>query len=100
MKNYPLRPKVGNVVICIEDCSADEDWGMSGIVLQGRRDLIKGEEYVISSLPWGYDENVPKNNDKKIWSKQDFPEVRWGWHRVYLKGLANSVYLFNFEPKQ
>lgn len=96
---YPRKPKVGDKVICIDDCSSDEDFGMSGIVFHGRHDLEKGKEYEISSVPWGADRNVPKN-ERKTWSKADFPAVRWGWYQVYLKGISGSEFLHNFEPKQ
>ena len=96
---YPKKPKVGDIVTCIEDDSSDEDLGMSGIVLPGRHDLQVGKEYVIESIPWDADRNVP-NNKNKTWTKEEFEMVRWGWYLVYLKGISSSVFLHNFKPKQ
>jgi hypothetical protein len=96
---YPKKPKKGDILICIEDDSEDEDLGMSGIVLKGRRDLQVGKEYEIGSVPWDADRNVPKNQ-WKTWTKTEFPKVRWGWYQVYLKGVGSPVFLHNFEPKQ
>lgn len=94
---YPKKPKVGDKVICIEDCSDDEDLGMSGIVLPGRHDLVKGKEYKIGSLPWDTARNVP-TNERKTWTPEEFKMVRWGWYEVYLKGVSSSVFLHNFKP--
>lgn len=97
MKEYPKKPKKGDVVICIDDDSEGEDLGMSGIVLPGRKDLKKGKEYVIDYLPFDYDRDVPKKNTH--WTKEMFPKIKWGWHSVHLKGIGLSVFLHNFEPK-
>jgi hypothetical protein len=98
MKEYPKKPKKGDVVICIDDDSENEDLGMSGIVLQGRHDLTKGKEYVIDSLALDADRNVP-SNENRTWTKEEFQKVRWGWYSVTLKGIGQSVFLHNFEPK-
>lgn len=96
-KKYPKKPKKGDKVICIDDCSDNEDLGMSGIVLYGRRDLEKGKEYEISNIPWDADRNVP-TNERKTWTKEEFKMVRWGWYQVYLKGVSSPVFLHSFEP--
>ena len=98
MKEYPKKPKKGDVVICIDDDSENEDLGMSGIVLPGRNDLVKGKEYIIDFFPWDADRNVPSNKHK-TWTKEEFQKVRWGWYSVLLKGVCPSVFLHNFEPK-
>lgn len=96
---YPKKPKKGDIVICINDSSDNEDFGMSGIVFYGRHDLEVGKEYVISDIPWDSERNVP-TNEKKTWTRIDYPMIRWGWYQVYLKGINSSVFLHNFEPKQ
>jgi hypothetical protein len=93
---YPKKPKNGDIVICLDDDSDDLDLGMSGIVLKGRKDLVIGQQYTISSLPWDFDTNVPKKNTH--WTDDEFPMIRWGWHRVYLEGISDSVFLHNFKP--
>jgi hypothetical protein len=94
---YPKKPKKGDFVICKDDDSENEDFGMSGIVFPGRKDLQVGKKYEIDRLPWDADRNVP-NNERKTWTKEEFQMVRWGWYEVYLKGIGSSVFLHNFEP--
>jgi len=98
MNKYPEKPNKGDIVICKDDDSENEDLGMSGIVFKGRNDLQVGKEYKISSIPWDADRNVPKN-ERNTWTKEEFQMVRWGWYQVYLEGIGSSVFLHNFEPK-
>lgn len=91
------KPKIGDKVICIDDDSDDEDFGMSGIVFKGRNDLIRNKEYIISSLPPDFDRNIP-NNNRNTWTKEEYPIIKWKWYRVHLEGVKKSVFLLNFKP--
>lgn len=94
------KPKVGDIVICIDDDSGDEDLGMSGIVLKGTVGLKIGEEYVISELD--SDRNVPEYNPV-YWTKEQYKKVAWGWHQCYLKdknGRKFNMFLHYFKPKR
>jgi hypothetical protein len=98
---YPEKPKIGDIVVCIDDDSEDLDIGMSGLVSKGRRDLKKGEQYNIIEIPYDSDRHVPPNKCRfggKQWSDDDYTAIRWGWHRVYLEGVSESVFLNYFEP--
>ncbi len=87
-------PKIGDVVLCMDDCSDDLDFGMSGIVLNGRNDLKRYQKYTISEvLP--SERYLPKNNRNS--SEEEFGEIYWGWHKVYLNGITNSVFLHHFK---
>lgn len=94
-KKYPKKPKKGDKVVCTDDMSDNEDLGMSGIVLPGRRDLQKGKKYEIERVI--SDRNVP-TNERKTWSNKDYQMVRWSWYEVKLKGVSDSVFLTNFDP--
>ena len=98
---YPEKPKIGDIVVCIDDDSEDLDIGMSGLVSKGRRDLKKGKEYTIIEIPFDSDRNVPENKSRfggEQWTDEEYSAIRWGWHRVYLKGVLESVFLNYFKP--
>lgn len=48
------------------DQSENDDLGMSGIVFEGRHDLVEGKEYVIKDLVWDYEKNLPNKYSYKI----------------------------------
>ena len=85
MIKYPLKPKVGDIVKCIES-EEDEDFGMPRIVFKGNNKIIKGEIYRITDIPWDSDRNVP-SNDKKFWKPKEFEIIRWAWHLVYVESI-------------
>lgn len=91
---YPEKPKPGDKVICKDDDSQDEDFGMSGIVLKGRNDLTKEKTYTIKEVV--SDRAVPKKNS--CWTKKEYEMVRWSWYEVYLEGVSDRTFLLNFEP--
>ena len=95
---YHKKPKKGDTVICTDDNSEDEDLGFSGIVLKGTCGLVVGREYKIVFVD---DSNVP-TNDKKTWTKEIFPKIKWGWHLCLIegKGFYGRMFLHHFKPKE
>lgn len=72
MEKY-IKPKVGDKVICAE-LEDDEDFGVSGIVLQGVKGIVVGEEYTIISVDVS---QVPKRGD--TWTKEEYPMIQRYW---------------------
>jgi hypothetical protein len=86
--------KVGDTVICIDDDSSDEDLGMSGIVLSGRRDLVVGKEYIVESVDYRH---VP--TDFSAWKKSEIPYIKHCWTQMMLKGINKPVFGSGFKKK-
>jgi hypothetical protein len=97
-KNFKyIEPKIGDKIICIDDDSQDEDFGMSGIVLKGTVGLVVGEEYTIETLDFS---QVPKN-EKGCWTEEQYEWIKWYWIRAWIsgKGFHQSMFLGCFKPK-
>jgi hypothetical protein len=72
MEKY-IEPKVGDKVICAQ-LEEDEDFGMSGIVLKGVKNIVVGEEYTITSVDTS---QVPERGN--TWTKEEYPMIQWYW---------------------
>ena len=92
MKDNYIKPKIGDVVICIDDDSQDEDFGVSGIVLPGTKGLKINEEYTITFLDF---DNVPKSRfdqyKNPIWTPKQFNQVRWYWTFAWVKNQRSAL---------
>ncbi len=90
------EPKVGDVVICIDDDSEDLDFGASGHVLKGTRGLVVGDEYVIQTVDTS---QIPKQ--EHYWTDEEYPSIQWYWTRCFIKGKGfyEPQFLGNFKPK-
>lgn len=94
-----IKPKVGDIIICIDDDSQDEDFGMSGLVLKGTKGMVVGNEYEIIEIIT--DRNVPKYDPTYSWTKEEYQSVAWGWNLCNVKDKNNKVFrqfLHNFKP--
>jgi len=89
------RFKVGDVVICVDDDSEDEDLGMSGHVLYGRRDLRVGKEYIVESIN---DRCVPE--DPSHWTDEEWPFIKEYWQMLKLKGIGQEAWAHLFVQKK
>jgi hypothetical protein len=90
--------KKGCIVICKDDDSQDEDFGMSGIVLEGRRDLQIGKEYIVERVDKTH---VPSQETlKKHWSAKERPKIIDAWTMLWLKGIAKPVWMKDFRLKK
>lgn len=94
-----IEPKIGDEIICIDDDSQDEDFGMSGIVLEGTRGLVVGRAYKIETLDFS---QVPENKieyGSPIWAEKEYDRVRWYWIRAWItgKGFSGLMFLGKFK---
>jgi hypothetical protein len=90
--------KKGDIVICEDDDSQDEDLGMSGVVLYGRRDLQIGKEYEVVSVD---KRHVPsKQTLNEQWPKKEHPRIIAAWTQVWLKGIHQAVWMKHFRVKK
>lgn len=97
--------KKGDIVICINDDSENEDLGMSGIVLYGRRDLIVGKEYEIESVdksqvPNQFQKYGSKYSTEKIWTNKEYESVKIAWTKLWLKGISKPAWANLFKLKK
>lgn len=95
----------GDIVICINDDSENEDFGMSGIVLYGRRDLAVGKEYEVenvdeSQIPSQFRKYGSKYSTEKIWTDKEYESVKIAWTRIWLKGLSKPAWGCLFKLKK
>lgn len=91
--------KAGDIVVCIDDDSQDEDFGASGIVFKGRRDLRIGKEYEVEEV---LSHHVPTQIDRhgiQVWSDEEYPKVVNYWTMLKLKGVKDAVWLHHFKLK-
>ncbi|NJO63646.1 MAG: hypothetical protein HC836_37290 [Richelia sp. RM2_1_2] len=94
MKNIPV--KIGDIVVCVDDDSEDEDLGLSGIVLEGRRDLKIGKEYTVETIDTRH---VPKKNTH--WKAgKEFQDVQESWLMITLKGIGQPAWYRHFKLKK
>ena len=93
MSKY-IKPKAGDVVICIDDDSDDEQLGCSTIILKGTKGLKVGKEYVITSISF---EHVPKRlhpHGYAIWTNREYPIVQWAWTYALIQGHGFCQWMF------
>jgi len=93
MSKY-IKPKIGDVVICIDDDSQDEDLGMSGIVLPGTVGLKVGREYEIKELSFQHVPDRMHTNGYAIWTTSEYPMVQWAWTYALVEGHGFSKWMF------
>jgi hypothetical protein len=92
-----IKPKVGDIVICIDDDSEDVDFGFSGHVLKGTRGLVVGREYEILSIDTS---QVPKQGN--TWTDEQYLNIQWYWTRCWIRGegFSGSMLLGYFKRKE
>lgn len=89
-----MNLKQGDVVVCIDDDSSDEDVGMSGLVLRGRRDLKLGKEYIIEDIDYRH---VP--TDMSYWEPAEHNRIKYYWTLLKLKNVPDTAWAHLFERK-
>ncbi len=80
-----IKPKVGDIVICAE-LEDDEDFGMSGLVIQGVKGLVVGEEYTICSVDYS---QIPKRGT--TWTVSEYPSIQWYWTMCGIRNKKGSL---------
>lgn len=86
---------IDDEVVCINDDTEDVDFGASGIVLKGNRELTLKKIYVIENFIF---RNVP-NNNRQVWTPEEYEKVKLYWVQVWLKGMDHPQWLHNFKKK-
>lgn len=87
-------PKIGDVVICIDDDSDDEQLGGSTIILKGTKGLKEGKDYRIVELDFKHVPDRMHANGYAIWTTSEYPMVQWAWTYALVEGHGFSKWMF------
>ena len=93
MSKY-IKPKIGDMVVCIDNDSDDEQLGGSTIILKGTKGLKKGKQYQIAELSFHHIPKRMHENGYAIWTRDEYPMVQWAWTYALVQGHGFCEWMF------